>query len=302
MTDNLKKLVIGTAQFGQDYGITNTRGKVPKNEVFEILSKARLYDIKTLDTARSYGESEFVLGIAGTDGFDIITKLPSLDMSSLNIEHFIDQSIKISLSNLKTPSVDTLLLHRPDELLEVNGNLIYQSLVKLKEAGLVKKIGISIYSPEILENIVSKYTIDVVQAPLNIFDRRIISSGWLYKLADKDISIIARSVFLQGILLTDYVDLPIYFHKWKFHFKKWINFLRENSLSALEASLQFVSELPEVDKFIVGVESLAQFSEIIEAMDSPSFTEAKQLEINDIGLISPIAWSRPQHNLRIPTG
>jgi hypothetical protein len=291
MTDNLKKLVIGTAQFGYDYGITNTRGKVPKTEVVKILNEARLHQIKTLDTASLYGESESVLGDAGTDDFDIITKLPSLDKPSSDINYFIDQSIKISLSNLKTPFVDTLLLHRPDELLEVNGHLVYESLTKLKEMGLVKKIGISIYSPEILEDIISEYSIDVVQGPLNIFDRRIINSGWLYKLADKGISFIARSVFLQGILLTDNLDLPIYFHKWKFHFEKWINFLRENSLSALEASLQFVSEIPEVDKFIVGVESLDQFLEIIEAIDSPSFAEAKQLEINDIGLISPINWS-----------
>mgnify|MGYP003954639605 CR=1 FL=1 len=291
MAGNLKKLVIGTAQFGQDYGITNTRGKVPENEVLEILSKARFHGIKTLDTARAYGDSENILGKAGIDDFDIITKLPSFESVLSGMEDFYDGSLKSSLSNLQIPSIDTVLLHRPEELLRANGPLIFRSLASLRDKGLVKKIGISIYSPEILADIISKYSIDVVQAPLNIFDRRMISSGWLKKLVDKNICFIARSVFLQGILLANPIDLPVYFHKWDLHFEKWINFLQENSLSALEASLQFVAQVPEVDKVIVGVESESQFSEIIGAMSNRTLVESKQLEINDVGLISPIDWS-----------
>jgi predicted aldo/keto reductase-like oxidoreductase len=87
------------------------------------------------------------------------------------------------------------------------------------------------------------------------------------------------------------MDLPVYFHKWNMHFKKWKNFLQENSLSALEASLQFVVQVPEVDKVVVGVESEIQFSQIVRAMDNCTLMESKQLEINDVGLISPIDWS-----------
>ena len=291
MTGNLKKLVIGTAQFGQDYGITNTRGKVPENEVLKILSKARLHGIKTLDTARAYGDSENVLGKAGIDDFNIITKLPSFELALSGMEDFCDRTLKASLSSLQIPSIETVLLHRPEELLQENGPHIFRSLTTLRDKGLIKKIGISIYSPEILTDIISRYSIDVVQAPLNIFDRRMISSGWLRKLADKNINFIARSVFLQGILLADPIDLPAYFHKWGLHFEKWINFLQNNSLTALEASLQFVAQEPEVDKVIVGVESESQFSEIIGVMDNRTLVESKQLEINDVGLISPIDWS-----------
>jgi aryl-alcohol dehydrogenase-like predicted oxidoreductase len=291
MSSNLNKLVIGTAQFGQDYGITNIRGKVSADEVLKILSKARFHGIKTLDTARTYGNSENILGKAGIDDFDIITKLPSFESGLSSIEDFCDGSLKNSLLNLQIPSIDTVLLHRPEELLGANGPLIYRSLAGLRDKGLVRRIGISIYSPEILANIISKYPVDVVQAPLNVFDRRMISSGWLRKLIDRNIRFIARSVFLQGILLANPMDLPVYFHKWNMHFKKWKNFLQENSLSALEASLQFVVQVPEVDKVVVGVESEIQFSQIVRAMDNCTLMESKQLEINDVGLISPIDWS-----------
>ena len=69
------------------------------------------------------------------------------------------------------------------------------------------------------------------------------------------VSVIARSVFLQGILLSQVNDLPAYFSKWRPLFKKWIEFYQENGLSALEASLQFIVQVPEIDKIIVGVES-----------------------------------------------
>ena len=71
----------------------------------------------------------------------------------------------------------------------------------------------------------------MVQVPLNVFDRRIISSGWLHKLAGRDVSVIARSVFLQGILLANFNDLPNYFHNWAPNFETWIDFYQRSNLS-----------------------------------------------------------------------
>ena len=187
-------------------------------------------------------------------------------------------------------SVDAVLLHRAEELLGFHGKDIYQSLLALKENGLTKKIGISIYSPEILSNIVPKYQFDIVQAPLNVFDRRIFSSGWAQKLSDSGVSIVARSIFLQGILLLKYDNLPKYFANWKKHFDIWYDFLEENNISALEASLNFVAQFPQVKKLIIGIESAEQFTEIITASENPIKAECDQLESDDLELISPLHW------------
>ena len=54
MSQNIyKKISIGTAQFGLDYGITNSKGKVNKNTVAKILDQASLFGINNLDTASS---------------------------------------------------------------------------------------------------------------------------------------------------------------------------------------------------------------------------------------------------------
>ena len=54
-----KKIVLGTAQFGLQYGIANRIGRIAKKEVFAILEFAHKEGIDTLDTAYSYGESIF---------------------------------------------------------------------------------------------------------------------------------------------------------------------------------------------------------------------------------------------------
>ena len=285
-----KKLILGTAQFGQNYGITNAIGKVPEADIKSIFRNARLNQIHTLDTASTYGDSELVLGKIGVSDFDVITKLPSLGNAASDCYEIYKKSIEGSLRDLKMSRIDTVLLHRPEGLISSYGDTIYNALHKLKDDGLVDRIGISIYSPELLDNIYPKYFFDVIQAPLNIFDRRIISSGWLGRLSEMGVSVIARSVFLQGILLSQVNDLPPYFSKWRPLFMKWIEFYQESGLSALEASLQFIVQVPEIDKIIVGVESEHQLNEIVKATNNPVIIQSNDLETSDLGLISPVHW------------
>ena len=145
-----KKLIIGTAQFGQNYGITNLIGKVAEKEIISIFKKARANDINTLDTASSYGDSEKILGTIGVTDFDVMTKLPSFEGISSNFEEFCEKALVMSLTQLKLSCVDAVLLHRPEELLGSHGDAIFGALNGLKDKGLVRRIGISIYSPEIL--------------------------------------------------------------------------------------------------------------------------------------------------------
>ena len=285
-----KKLILGTAQFGQNYGITNVTGKVSAVEIKSIFKNARSNQINTLDTASSYGDSEKVLGNIGISDFDVITKLPSIGSSTSKIYENYENVIVSSLKDLKISCIETVLLHRPEELLSFYGDAIYDALRKLKDRGLVNRIGISIYSPELLEDINPKYLFDVIQVPLNVFDRRIISSGWLTRLSQMGVSVIARSVFLQGILLSQVNDLPAYFSQWRPHFKQWIEFYQENGLTALEASLQFILQVPEIDKIIVGIESDRQLTEVVRAINNPVIIKSNHLETADLDLISPVHW------------
>ncbi|MDC1035048.1 aldo/keto reductase [Alphaproteobacteria bacterium] len=290
MKSCLKKLVIGTAQFGQNYGITNDNGQVSIAEAKKILIKAREHNILTLDTAGSYGVSESILGDIGVNNLEIITKLPSVEARELKLVDFYEETLKSSLKNLQVTSVNTVLLHRPEELLGKHSESIYEALNNLKVKGYTKRIGISIYSPDILGGIVDRFQIDTVQVPINFFDRRIITSGWLKKLYSMGVSVIARSIFLQGLLLSKVENLPVYFYPWVGVFKDWHNFCKDNKVSLLEASIRFVAQIPEVNKIIIGVENNRQFSEILDAFNNFPLKNSDQLAIDDINLISPTNW------------
>lgn len=288
--ETTNKLAIGTAQFGQHYGVTNKSGRVEKGEADLIFKKARAHQVDTLDTASSYGDSERVLGCLGVSDFNIITKLPPFKNIPFDIKKVCEKAMGSSLEQLNLSSVDTVLLHRPEDLLGVNGKKIFEALTNLKEKGLTSKIGISIYAPEILDQLYDKFFFDVVQVPLNVFDRRIISSGWLEKLSDMNISIIARSIFLQGILLSEISILPSYFHKWLPELSNWQKFCASNNISLMQGCLHFVGNIPEIEKIIIGVVSERQFEEVLTAAKQPVNFYPGGLESKDLGLISPPQW------------
>ena len=52
-----------------------------------------------------------------------------------------------------------------------------------------------------LDVLCQRFEFDLVQAPFNILDRRLATSGWLAKLAAMGTEVHVRSVFLQGLLL-----------------------------------------------------------------------------------------------------
>ena len=55
----------------------------------------------------------------------------------------------------------------------------------------------------VLSIILALYNFDIVQAPFNLIDRRLIETGWLEKLNMSNIEVHCRSCFLQGLLLMD---------------------------------------------------------------------------------------------------
>ena len=287
----MSKLSIGTVQFGLNYGIANSSSsKVPFLEVKSILSFAKKRNIKTLDTAVSYGDSEKILGKIGVDDFDVITKLPPIieEEYQHNIPLWCRKHLLSSLKKLRTEVLHGILLHDHIQLTKPYGSELFEALQKLKAEGLVKKVGISIYQPEDLEDIWNKFSIDIVQLPLNILDNR--WSLVLKELHQNSVEIHARSIFLQGLLLMPLEKRPKKFNKWSKIWKIWKDWLYVNKLSPLEASLSYISSIPEISKFIIGVISEKQLEEIhkIKRNELPKIPD--ELRTNDITLLNPSNW------------
>lgn len=287
---SLNKLIIGTAQFGTNYGIANEQGKINKTQQKAILDFAHNIGIDTLDTAIDYGDSEINLGNYGVSNFKLITKIPPIPKNLNNVSEWISENVKNSLKRLGLRSIYGLLMHRSDHLLRYDGE-VYKCLRSLKDLGLVKKIGVSIYSPNELEDIMANTSIDIVQAPINLIDRRLQDTGWLNKLKKKEIEIHARSIFLQGLLLMPITKIPKKFSPWKNLWNEWHTWQNNHSnIKPLQACIGFVNSLAEIDYIVVGVDSFSQFKEITEVKKDLNKIDFPNISCNDEKLLYPSNW------------
>lgn len=287
-----KKLALGTVQFGLPYGIANQSGQVTRVAAKKMLQLARDKGIDTLDTAIAYGESESCLGEIGTQGFKLVTKLPAVPDGHGDIDSWVREQITASFSRLKVGSVYGLLLHRSDQLLKTNGQVLFNALQELKDAGLVQKIGVSIYAPSELDALIPRYRFDLVQAPFNLIDRRLFTSGWLQRLKQDGAEIHTRSAFLQGLLLMPRTAIPSKFAPWDGLWDKWHAWLARHSVTAVQASLAYPLKFPEVDRVVVGADSQDQLGQIIDAALANVANDLPDLHSEDEKLINPANWTK----------
>jgi len=287
----MTKLALGTVQFGMDYGI-NSGIKVEQNEVLKIVNLARKSGITLIDTAQLYGSSEKVLGNVNTVDFDIVTKSRAFEQDIINENeaNLVINDLDHSLKLLKQKSLYAFLVHHGEDLLKPGGEMIFNKLQILKEQGLVKKIGFSAYIDNQLIKIIERFDIDIIQLPMNILDNRLINNGLLNKLYSRGIEIHTRSVFLQGLLLMDMDKRPKYFDRWSNLWKFWYEWLTDNKLSPLEASIRYMISKPEISRVLVGVDNKEQLKNIVNASDGNVPTIPEELKTDDPDLLNPGNW------------
>ena len=286
------RLALGTVQFGLPYGVANKSGQVSRAEAKLMVRLASENGIDTIDTAIAYGESEKCLGEIGVENFKLVTKLPAMPNGCLDINNWIHEQVTSSLLLLGVEKLYGFLLHKSQDLLGPDGPELYRALDSLKEKGLVKKIGVSIYSPNELESLKKDFSFDLIQAPFNLIDQRLLHSGWMKKLKDSGVEIHTRSVFLQGLLLMKEIDIPPKFSPWKHLWKKWHDWLTENNVSALQSSLAFALSFPEIERVVVGADNHHQLMEIINATNNLLNADLPNLVSADENLINPANWSQ----------
>jgi aryl-alcohol dehydrogenase-like predicted oxidoreductase len=285
------RLAIGTANFGQAYGVANSSGRIPVHEMHDILNEASASGVRHLDTAIAYGDSEEVLGGAELKGWNVVTKIPPLPPEEKDAHRWVERLIDGSLERLNVNSLEGVLMHRPADLLEARGREIYKALQNCKTDGRVCKIGISIYDPSELDGVITEYPMDIVQAPYNVLDRRLVTSGWMQRLHADGIEIHARSAFLQGLLLMKKEDRAAKFNRWQSLWHEWHNWLTQNKVSALNACLGWVLASSEFSRIVIGVDSVRHLQEIL-AVRTKEFPELPaSLMSSDLDLINPSRWS-----------
>lgn len=289
---DVSTIVLGTVQFGLPYGIANKSGQPDIGKVKNILDYANENGIRTLDTAAAYGDSEKVLGQCGMDHWSVITKIPSLhEIDDANVGAKATEIVSRSLDLLNIDTLYGLMAHDYHDMVGDRGRRIRDALAPFLENGRIGKIGVSIYEPCNLANI-DIHNTQLVQAPANVFDQRLVSSNEGKRLKSTGSEIHARSVFLQGLLLMSEAIKPAYFTTWSREFAQFYQQVKNCKISKAAFCLGYVSRQENIDRCLVGVDTVEQLSEIIEAFHAGQEAKiiADDLRSDDVGLIDPRQW------------
>jgi aryl-alcohol dehydrogenase-like predicted oxidoreductase len=289
MTDaaNSSRLGLGTVQFGQAYGISNTRGRVSPAEVAGILAAAASAGIRTLDTAAGYGEAEAVLGALADAArpFRLVTK-------TVGLKDGLDRVIaraRRSVEVLRRHPVDLLLVHAAGDLAGASGDALWRRLLDLRDEGLFRGIGISAYVADDPLALARRFRPAAMQVPLSLLDQRLAQNGALAAIRTLGVEIHVRSVFLQGLLFLDRPP-PKLAHAAP-NLAAMKRRIADAGSTPLAAALAFALGRPEVDVAIVGVTALEELKEILAAAALPTpVLDWSACALDDEVVLTPSRW------------
>lgn len=284
------KIILGTANFVKGYGIRKSKGLDLRqiNNLNKVTSKNFINEI---DTAYSYRGVEKKIGKSKFKNCKIYTKIPVVKLSQFH-HKFVSQIVNKSLQRLRKKKLHGVFFHGAKNLMSIEGDKYYKDLLMLKKKKVIRKIGVSVYSPTELKNILKKYKFDMVQIPLNIFDRRFLKDNFLKKIKNSGIEIHARSIFMQGILLQKNNSRNKFFKNWKKLFLRWDNWNNDYQSKKVEACLNFFKNLKYVDKLVIGVSSIQEIQEIISILKNKKKSFPKKIFSNSKELLEPRLWKK----------
>lgn len=268
MENELNRLVLGTVQFGLEYGINNQNGKPDRKKSLEMLDFAYKNGIRIFDTAYAYGDAEEILGeFLQNHNFDkqikIITKLKPNIISEREGAAYdvIAENLKESLYRLKREYVDGYLFHTPAY---IRDNMLVDSLIKLKKQRLVKNIGVSIYDEADAVYAAKLNEVDYIQVPYSIFNQRLDKTDF-FKIARKNRkTVFARSAFLQGLFFMPEEKIPSYLENARSYFRDLDKIISKYNLSRQQAALLFSLKNKNIDYVVFGVDNIEQLKEDID--------------------------------------
>lgn len=276
---NSGKLVLGTVQFGCQYGI-NSAGRPDEDMVGQILGCAYDGGIRILDTSSAYGTSEEVLGRTVPEGssFRIVSKYPKGAGS-------VAAMVLSSIERLRCDGLYGYLLHHFE--LFADNPAIWDDFIAVRENGLAGKIGFSVYTPDELDRILeSGVPFDIIQLPRNLFDRKF--DSYFPELKARGVEIHVRSTFLQGLFFMDRNALPEKIRPLRKYLQALDCFAAETGSDIGRIALNFNLQNPAIDGVLIGVDNVRQMKDNLEnASASCAFPDINVVEQE---LLNPVNW------------
>ncbi len=311
MRNLISPITLGTAQLGLTYGVANKIGKPSIEVAHKILRYAVNAGITTFDTSPAYGESESIIGSFLTTmqkeklrkKITPITKIPPSTWRKISSRSEIYNNMKASIEKSQAMlGLDTIpfcLLHSatvPD--IQDQEGVVIDQLLKIKEEGLIQKIGASVYTLDEVRAFLRAKNMDAIEVPINLFDQSLIRTNILQQLKERRKIVFARSIFLQGLFFLKNEDVPNYLLGANKYLQKLQALSQANHIPINQLAFNFVRGLPSVTSLVLGVETIEQLIQNVNLLKTPKLSPeiVKQilLTFQDVpqDIYTPSLWKK----------
>jgi len=300
------RLTLGTAQLGMDYGITNTLGRPSDAEALSIVASALEGGIAQLDTARAYGDAELRLGrmlgrwpagrVRIMSKLAPLTELPEAAPPA-QVCAAVDRSVEASCRDLACTRIDVMMLHRSTDMFRWAGAAL-ERLSEHVARGRIGELGVSVYAPAEAVRALDDRRITQLQIPFNLLDQRWLAPEFQGAVAARpELKVHARSIFLQGLLLSEAARWPA----WAEAAPALCAEIRRLVGScgrgcAADLCIAFVQAFPWITSLVVGVASAAQLRELLALAHEAPLSAAQAAGVRDAfrgvsaRLLNPTLW------------
>ena len=301
----VSQITLGTVQLGLNYGINNQGGQPDTETAGEILSTAIDGGITTFDTSSDYGTSEKVVGDYFKSSKEkpfIVTKCSVKDWDKVlpekEVEKRLREQVERSLENLGYKKLPLLLLHDERDI-DNYGKLLSRILKRFESENLIEKAGVSLNHFSYIDKVLESEIYRAVQLPLNMMDVKNATGNGIKKLANNNIAVFIRSVYLQGLFFRDPESLPQgILQNAKEPLKKMIKITEEENISISELAIGYIREIKGVISLVMGAEKPEQVKENISLICCKPLSEKTRERITetfkdiDERVLCPWLWNK----------
>ena len=289
MISPLSKLGLGSAQFGLDQ-TTLVRGRAPKAEARDILDIAARAQLPVLDVDSHSGVAVAALG-------EVLPRPTPFRVSISTVRpdrgpDYVEAEARATLRRLGVEQADAILVPCAADLFGPHGMALWNRLRAMKDAGLTRKIGVSVFASDDPLGVARRFRPDIVQAPASLLDQRLLIDGTLAALAGLGMEVHLRSIFLNGLLFLPPDRAPTHLKAAASRISRARRLIAEGRSDPLQAALGFALSRVEAATVLVGVTSPAELSAVIAAASSPPpDLDWDEMAIDDPIALDPRAWA-----------
>jgi aryl-alcohol dehydrogenase-like predicted oxidoreductase len=304
-TRDPRRLALGSAQWGMPYGIANRTGPPSGDELSALVTLARDAGVRTIDTARAYGESERRVGqlLSEQPDWRIVTKLaPDVDAPEAELARNLERvqaSLEQSRAALGLATLPALLLHRYAHRHAFGGKL-WRALLAEREAGQIGQLGVSAASPEEAWAALDDPDVEVLQVATSLLDLRLYRQGFFPRAREAGRTVYVRSVYLQGAAHLGSARLPVQLAELAPALETIEAFAAHHGVAPRALYLAFVRELPGVHP-VLGCETAHQLEQLLRDWEDETVDGAllaalvEALPTATAAAVDPSQWPRAEH-------